>query len=44
MANSEGKTIGQEQKRCFIIMPISDVDGYLKGHFDRVYELSLIHI
>lgn len=38
MANSEGKTIGQEQKRCFIIMPISDVDGYLKGHFDRVYE------
>ena len=30
MANSEGKTIGQEQKRCFIIMPISDVDGYLK--------------
>lgn len=38
MAESEGKTKGQEQKRCFIIMPISDVDGYPKGHFDRVYE------
>ena len=26
------------QKTCFIIMPISDVDGYDKGHFTRVYE------
>ncbi len=23
---------------CFVIMPISDVDGYDKGHFFRVYE------
>lgn len=23
---------------CFVIMPISDVDGYDKGHFLRVYE------
>lgn len=38
MADSEGKTKGQEQKRCFIIMPISDVEEYPKGHFDRVYE------
>lgn len=26
------------QKTCFVIMPISDVDGYEKGHFGRVYE------
>lgn len=38
MASTEGKITGQAQKRCFIIMPISDVDGYMKGHFDRVYE------
>lgn len=25
-------------KTCFVIMPISDVDGYDKGHFDRVYD------
>lgn len=25
-------------KTCFVIMPISDVDGYEKGHFDRVYK------
>jgi hypothetical protein len=25
-------------KKCFIIMPISDQDGYDKGHFNRVYE------
>jgi len=28
----------KENKDCFIIMPISDVDGYDKGHFGRVYE------
>ncbi len=28
----------KENKDCFIIMPISDVDGYEKGHFLRVYE------
>lgn len=26
------------KKRCFVIMPISDVDGYSDGHFDRVYK------
>lgn len=28
----------KENKDCFVIMPISDADGYDKGHFDRVYE------
>lgn len=26
------------KKECFVIMPISNVDGYEAGHFDRVYE------
>ena len=25
------------KKTCFVIMPISDQDGYPKGHFTRVY-------
>lgn len=28
----------KENKDCFVIMPISDVDGYESGHFDRVYQ------
>lgn len=28
----------KQNKDCFIIMPISDVDGYDKGHFNRVYD------
>jgi hypothetical protein len=27
-----------EQKTCFVIMPISDVDGYEPNHFKRVYD------
>lgn len=27
-----------DTKNCFIIMPISDQDGYDNGHFNRVYE------
>lgn len=27
-----------KDKTCFIIMPISDQDGYEKGHFSRVYQ------
>lgn len=27
-----------KQKECFIIMPISDVDGYSNGHFGHVYD------
>ena len=32
------KTNEQTKKKCFVIMPISDVDGYPKGHFNRVYD------
>lgn len=32
------KSIPKEQPKCFVIMPISDTDGYKKGHFNRVYE------
>lgn len=28
----------QKKKRRFVIVPISDTEGYDKGHFDRVYE------
>lgn len=27
----------QQSKSCFVIMPISDAEGYDSGHFDRVY-------
>jgi hypothetical protein len=26
------------EKKCFIILPLSDPDGYAKGHFNRVYQ------
>ena len=32
----------KEDKNCFVIMPISDIDGYDKGHFQRVYEDIII--
>ncbi len=36
---SNTKTAGpQEERMCFIIMPISDPDGYVKGHFKHVYQ------
>lgn len=35
---SKKKEEQAEQPTCFIIMPISDVDTYEKGHFGRVYE------
>lgn len=28
----------ENKKTCFVIMPISDVEGYEKGHFSRVYD------
>jgi len=28
----------QADNTCFIIMPISDCDGYDEGHFSKVYE------
>ena len=27
----------QQSKSCFVIMPISDAEGYDSGHFDRVF-------
>jgi hypothetical protein len=30
-----------EQKSCFAVMPIADIDGYEKGHFSRVYEFII---
>ena len=27
-----------EEKICFVIMPISDTQGYDAGHFDRVFD------
>lgn len=36
MANNN--STAKENKNCFVIMPISDHDGYDKGHFNRVYE------
>lgn len=28
----------EKKKNCFVIMPISDMEGYDSGHFGRVYE------
>lgn len=41
MADTDGKTREEKLKKCFVIMPISDVEGYPKGHFDRVYEFII---
>lgn len=30
--------MSKKEKTCFVIMPISDQDGYEKGHFTRVYQ------
>lgn len=38
MSEDTSKTQEEELKRCFVIMPISDVDGYAPGHFDRVFK------
>lgn len=38
MEESNSKTKEEPLKTCFVIMPISDVEGYPKGHFDRVYK------
>lgn len=29
----------EENKNCFVIMPIADCEGYEKGHFLHVYTL-----
>lgn len=38
MAEVDDKTQEGKNKKCFVIMPISDVEGYTAGHFDRVYK------
>ena len=38
MEDKNTKTKEQPLKKCFVIMPISDSDGYEKGHFDRVFD------
>ncbi len=30
------------EKKCFVIMPISDPDGYAQGHFERIYQYIVI--
>ncbi len=29
-------------KKCFIIMPTGDSDGYAQGHFDRIYQYIIV--
>ncbi len=36
--NDATSTIAEKGKMCFIVMPISDPDGYAKGHFKHVYQ------
>lgn len=33
-----GSGVADEKGKCFVIMPISDPDGYDKGHFESVYK------
>jgi len=42
MADNNVKTKEQSLKKCFVIMPISDVDGYEKGHFSRVFDYIIV--
>lgn len=32
----------QEEKTCFVMMPISDTEGYREGHFSEVYEELIV--
>lgn len=36
--SDDEKEAGAIQPTCFVLMPISDPDGYLKGHFKHVYD------
>lgn len=42
MAEIDTKTQEGKNKKCFVIMPISDVEGYSNGHFDRVYKHIIV--
>lgn len=37
MTEKNGKTDAEPLKKCFVIMPISDVPDYPPGHFNRVF-------
>ncbi|ASS75749.1 hypothetical protein CIG75_12655 [Tumebacillus algifaecis] len=37
MSDQEQQQETGQLKTCFVVMPISDADGYLPGHFTRVY-------
>jgi hypothetical protein len=41
LATEEATESSVELKTCFVIMPISDVDGYEPGHFRRVFDLLI---
>jgi hypothetical protein len=30
------------EKKCFIILPLNEPDGYAKGHFNRVYQYIIV--
>ncbi|MEK6782607.1 MAG: hypothetical protein AABY93_12925 [Bacteroidota bacterium] len=30
------------EKKCFVIMPINESDGYAQGHFNRVYQYIIV--
>lgn len=30
------------EKKCFIILPLTEPDGYAKGHFNRVYQYIIV--
>jgi hypothetical protein len=36
--NKTAETAETQNKTCFVIMPIADMEGYDTGHFSRVYE------
>lgn len=38
VSTSNSEKNKEQTNECFVIMPISDSDGYEKGHFKRVYE------
>lgn len=42
MAENDTKTQEGKSKECFVIMPISDVEGYSNGHFDRVFKHIIV--
>lgn len=41
MSETDGRTKEENLKKCFVIMPISDMEGYPEGHFNRVYDFII---